>query len=68
MINLAERNTRKMTEKDKLCPFTGLKEYCANDCALYSEEYKGCCIQNFSEEIIKSLLKVLSISRLTRRK
>ena len=67
MINLAERNTRKMTEKDKLCPFTGLKEYCGNDCALYSEEYKGCCIPNFSEEIIKSLLKVLSISRLTRR-
>ena len=56
-----------MTEKDKLCPFTGLREYCGNDCALYSEEYEGCCIPNFGEEMSKVLLKVLTISRLSRR-
>lgn len=55
-------------ENNKLCPFTGLKEYFGNDCALYKEKYKGCCIANFGEEMSKSLLKVLSISRLTRRK
>lgn len=55
-------------ENKKLCPFTGLKEYCRNDCALYSEEYNGCCIANFGEEMSKSLLAVLRVSRLTRRK
>ena len=55
-------------ENKKLCPFTGLKEYCGNDCALYSEEYKGCCIANFGEEMSKSLLAVLRVSRMTRRK
>lgn len=54
-------------ENKKLCPFTELREYCGNDCALYSEKYNGCCIVNFGEEMSKSLLKVLSISRLTRR-
>lgn len=53
-------------EKDKLCPFTGLKEYCGNDCALYSEKYKGCCIANFGEEMTEILLKVLRVSRMTR--
>lgn len=57
-----------MTEKDKLCPFTGLKEYCIKECALYSEEYNGCCIANFGEEMSKSLLAALRVSRLTRRK
>lgn len=56
-----------MSEKDKLCPFTDLKEYCGNYCALYSEEYKGCCIPNFCEEIVKALLKILRISRMSRR-
>lgn len=55
-------------ENNKLCPFTGLKEYCGNDCALYSEEYNGCCIVNFGEEMSKSFLSVLRVSRMTRRK
>lgn len=55
-------------ENNKLCPFTGLREYCGKDCALYSEEYKGCCIANFGEEMSKSLLAVLRVSRMTRRK
>lgn len=54
-------------ENKKLCPFTSLKEYCGNDCALYKEEYKGCCIPNFEEEMSKALLKILTISRLSRR-
>ena len=54
-------------ENNKLCPFTGLKEYCGNDCALYSEKYKGCCIANFGEEMTEILLKVLRVSRMTRR-
>lgn len=54
-------------ENNKLCPFTGLKEYCGNDCALYNEEYNGCCIVNFGEEMSKSLLAVLRVSRMTRR-
>lgn len=41
-------------ENNKLCPFTGLKEYCGKDCALYSEEYNGCCITNFGEEMTKN--------------
>jgi len=56
-----------MIEKDKLCPFTGLKEYCRNDCALYSEEYKGCCIPNFGQEMLKALIRTLEISRMSRR-
>ena len=52
---------------NKLCPLTRLREYCGKDCALYSEEYKGCCIANFGEEMTKVLLKVLTISRLPRR-
>lgn len=55
-----------MTEKDKLCPFTGLREYCGKDCALYSEEYKGCCIPNFGEEIKKVIPTVFSISKMIR--
>lgn len=55
-------------ENNKLCPFTGLREYCGKDCALYSEEYKGCCIANFGEEMSKSLIAVLRVSRMTRRK
>lgn len=55
-----------MPEKDKLCPFTGLKEYCGEDCALYSKEYNGCYISNLSEEMIKVHLKVLRVDRLTR--
>lgn len=55
-------------ENNKLCPFTGLKEYCGKDCALYSEEYEGCYIANFGEEMSKSLLAVLRVSRMTRRK
>lgn len=55
-------------ENNKLCPFTGLREYCGKDCALYSEEYNGCCIANFGEEMSKSLLAVLRVSRMTRRK
>lgn len=27
-------------ENNKLCPFTGLREYCGKDCALYKEKYK----------------------------
>lgn len=53
-------------ENKKLCPFTGLKEYCGNDCALYSEKYKGCCITNFGEEMLKALIRALEISRMTR--
>ena len=56
-----------VNENNKLCPFTGLKEYCGNDCALYSEEYEGCCIANFGEEMSKSLLAILRVSRMTRR-
>lgn len=55
-------------ENNKLCPFTGLKEYCGNDCALYSEEYNGCCIANFGEEMLKAFIRALEISRMTRRK
>ena len=55
-------------ENNKLCPFTGLKEYCGNDCALYSEKYNGCCIANFGEEMLKVLIRALEISRMTRRK
>ena len=54
---------------NKLCPLTGLRDYCIKeDCALYSEEYNGCCIANFGEEMSKSLLAVLRVSRMTRRK
>ena len=54
---------------NKLCPLTGFKHYCIKErCALYSEEYNGCCIANFGEEMTKVLLKVLTISRMTRRK
>ena len=53
---------------NKLCPLTGFREYCGKDCALYSEEYEGCCIANFGEEMTKSLLAVLRVSRMTRRK
>lgn len=55
-------------ENKKFCPFTVLIDHCAEDCALYSEEYKGCCIANFGEEMSKSLLAVLRVSRMTRRK
>lgn len=55
-----------MTEKDKLCPFTCLKEYCGKYCALYSEVHNGCCIPNFSKELMKVFLKVLSIDRMAR--
>ena len=55
-------------ENNKLCPFAELKEYCGNDCALYSEEYNGCCIANFGEEMLKVLIRALEISRMTRRK
>lgn len=57
-----------VNESNKFCPFTGLKEYCGNDCALYSEEYNGCCIANFGEEMLKALIRALEISRMTRRK
>ena len=53
-------------ENKKLCPFTGLKDYCIKECALYKEEYNGCCIANFGEEMTKILLKVLRVSRITR--
>ena len=54
---------------NKLCPLTRLRDYCIKeDCALYSEEYEGCCIANFGEEMSKSLLAVLRVSRMTRRK
>lgn len=56
-----------LNESDKFCPFAELKRYCIKECALYSEEYKGCCIANFGEEMSKVLLKVLTVSRLTRR-
>lgn len=56
-----------VNESDKFCPFAELERYCIKECALYSEEYKGCCIANFGEEMTKSLLKVLTISRLSRR-
>lgn len=55
-------------ENNKLCPFTGLREYCGNDCALYSEEYEECCIANFVEEMLKAFIRALEISRMTRRK
>lgn len=55
-------------ENNKLCPFAELERYCIKECALYSEEYKGCCIANFGEEMSKSLLAVLRVSRMTRRK
>lgn len=54
-------------EIDKLCPFAELERYCIKECALYSEEYEGCCIANFGEEMSKSLLAVLRVSRMTRR-
>lgn len=54
-------------ENNKLCPFAELKIYCIKECALYSEEYEGCCIANFGEEMSKSLLAVLRVSRMTRR-
>lgn len=57
-----------VNESNKFCPFAELERYCIKECALYSEEYNGCCIANFGEEMSKALLKVLSISRLTRRK
>ena len=48
---------------NKLCPLAAFKHYCIKeDCALYSEEYKGCCIANFGEEMTKSLLAVLRVS------
>ena len=50
-----------VNESDKFCPFAELKRYCI------SEEYEGCCIANFGEEMSKVLLKVLTVSRLTRR-
>lgn len=54
-------------ENNKLCPFTGFKDYCIKEgCALYSEEYKGCCIANFGEEMLKALIRALEISRMTR--
>ena len=53
-------------EKYGICPFTGLKDYCIKECALYKEEYNGCCIANFGEEMTKILLKVLRVSRMTR--
>lgn len=56
-----------VNESDKFCPFAELKRYCIKECALYSEEYEGCCIANFGEEMSKVLLKVLTVSRLTRR-
>lgn len=56
-----------LNESDKFCPFAELKRYCIKECALYSEEYEGCCIANFGEEMSKVLLKVLTVSRLTRR-
>ena len=56
-----------LNESDKFCPFAELKRYCIKECALYNEEYKGCCIANFGEEMSKVLLKVLTVSRLTRR-
>lgn len=56
-----------LNESDKFCPFAELKRYCIKECALYSEEYEGCCIVNFGEEMSKVLLKVLTVSRLTRR-
>lgn len=57
-----------LNESDKFCPFAEFKRYCIKECALYSEEYKGCCIANFGEEMSKSLLAVLRVSRMTRRK
>lgn len=56
-----------LNESDKFCPFAELKRYCIKECALYSEEYEGCCIANFGEEMSKVLLKVLTVSRMTRR-
>ena len=56
-----------LNENGKFCPFAGLERYCIKECALYSEEYKGCCIANFGEEMSKSLLAVLRVSRMTRR-
>ena len=54
---------------NKLCPLTAFKHYCIKeDCALYSEEYEGCCIANFGEEMTKALIRALEISRMTRRK
>ena len=58
-----------MKKINKLCPFTGFKDYCIKEgCALYSKEYEECCIANFGEEMSKSLLAVLRVSRMTRRK
>lgn len=56
-----------LNESDKFCPFAELKRYCIKECALYSEEYEGCCIVNLSKEIEMSLLAVLRVSRMTRR-
>lgn len=53
-------------ENKKFCPFTVLIDHCAEDCALYSEEYKGCCIANFGQEMLKALIRALEISRMTR--
>lgn len=53
-------------ENKKFCPFTVLIDHCSKDCALYSEEYNGCCIANFGEEMTKSLLAFLRVSRMTR--
>ena len=57
-----------VNESDKFCPFAELERYCIKECALYSEEYEVCCIANFGEEMSKSLLAVLIVSRMTRRK
>lgn len=56
-----------VNESDKFCPFAELERYCIKECALYSEEYEGCCIANFGEEMLKALIRALEISRMTRR-
>ena len=57
-----------VNESNKFCPFAELERYCIKECALYSEEYNGCCIANFGEEMLKTLIRALEISRMTRRK
>lgn len=56
-----------VNESNKFCPFAELERYCIKECALYSEEYEGCCIANFGEEMLKVLIRALEISRMTRR-
>lgn len=55
-----------VNESDKFCPFAELERYCIKECALYSEEYEGCCIANFGEEIKKVIPTVFSVSKIIR--